>query len=68
VQLSNKLFGTDVILVNEKVSVNSNAEVENSKIFDGIDVSPVPRNVLLNIVTLPRPGAPLGIDVKLLHP
>ena len=48
VLLSNKLLGTDVIFVNEKVSTNSYADVEKSNKPDGIDVILVPLNVLFH--------------------
>jgi len=68
--LSNKLFGTEVIDVNENVSVNSCADVAYSNNPDGIDVIPVPLKVLLNCVTLAKPSKsdiPLRV-VMLLQP
>jgi hypothetical protein len=48
VLLSNKLFGTDVIVVNENVSTNSSAAVEKLNNPDGIDVMLVPLKVLFH--------------------
>ena len=68
VQLSNKLAGTDVIFVNENVSVNDSADTANVNKSDGIDVILVLLNVLLNWVTLLNPIAPPGIVVMFVHP